>query len=163
MMSSQCSRPVKPKSGVPSGMSPPGHMKKKNGMTINGSLKSMKRLRARRAKGKDLSQKESQRVRVPQEMIAPRPTQSSPTRGERSQPKAKPEARSCMTNDFLFAMMTTKSKPTWRHSTWKGIDYMICTVAEPQKKHGSERCGFQYNVTPITSRYQSGMTPYQTS
>ena len=37
-------------------------------------------------------------------------------------------------NDFLFAMMTTKSKPTWRHSTWNGIDYMICTVAEPQKK-----------------------------
>ena len=39
-----------------------------------------------------------------------------------------------MTNDFLFAMMSTKSKPTWRHSTWNGIDYMICTVADPQKK-----------------------------
>ena len=39
-----------------------------------------------------------------------------------------------MTNDFLFAMLTTKSKPTWRHSTWNGIDDMICTVAEPQKK-----------------------------
>ena len=55
-------------------------------------------------------------------------------KGERSQPKAKPEARSCMTNDIVFAMMTTKPKPTWRHSTWNGIDYMICTVAEPQKK-----------------------------
>ena len=53
-------------------MSPPGHVKKKkkkNGMTINGSLKSMKRLRARRAKGKDLSQKESPRVRVPQDRL----------------------------------------------------------------------------------------------
>ena len=30
--------------------------------------------------------------------------------------------------------MSTKSKPTWRHSTWNGIDYMICTVADPQKK-----------------------------
>ena len=39
-----------------------------------------------------------------------------------------------MTNDFLFAMMSTKSKPTWRHSNWNGTDYMICTVAEPQKK-----------------------------
>ena len=39
-----------------------------------------------------------------------------------------------MTNDFFFAMMSTKSKPTWKHSHWKGTDYMICTVAEPQKK-----------------------------
>ena len=39
-----------------------------------------------------------------------------------------------MTNDFLFAMMNTKSKPTWRHSTWDEVDYMICTVAEPQRK-----------------------------
>ena len=38
-----------------------------------------------------------------------------------------------MTNDFLFAMMSTKSKPTWRHSTWSGTDYMRCTVAEPHK------------------------------
>ena len=27
-------------------------------------------------------------------------------------------------------MMSTKSKPTWRHATWNGIDYTICTVAE---------------------------------
>ena len=33
-----------------------------------------------------------------------------------------------MTNDFLFAMMSTKSKPAWRHSTWNG------NVIEPQKK-----------------------------
>ena len=39
-----------------------------------------------------------------------------------------------MTSDFLFAMMNTKSKPTWRHSNWKGTDYMVCTVADPQKK-----------------------------
>ena len=39
-----------------------------------------------------------------------------------------------MTNDFLFAMMNAKSKPTWRHSNWNGTDYMICTVAEHQKK-----------------------------
>ena len=39
-----------------------------------------------------------------------------------------------MTNDFLFTMMSSKSNPTWRHSIWNGTDYMICTVAEPQKK-----------------------------
>ena len=50
------------------------------------------------------------------------------------QPKVKPEARSCMTSDFLFAMMSMKSKLTWRHSNRNGTDYMICTVAEPQKK-----------------------------
>ena len=31
-------------------------------------------------------------------------------------------------------MMSTKPKPTWRHSNWNGTDYMICTVAERQKK-----------------------------
>ena len=38
-----------------------------------------------------------------------------------------------MADDFLLAMITTKSKPTWRYSTWNGEDYMICTVVEPQK------------------------------
>ena len=40
-----------------------------------------------------------------------------------------------MTNDFLFAMIS------WQHSTWDGIDYMICTVAEPQKKLPVFRAG----------------------
>ena len=35
---------------------------------------------------------------------------------------------------FLFAMMSTKLKPTWRHTTWSSTDYMVRTVAEPQKK-----------------------------
>ena len=30
--------------------------------------------------------------------------------------------------------MSTKSKPTWRYSAWNGVDCMICTVIEPQKK-----------------------------
>ena len=53
------------KSRMPSGRIPLGRMKKKNGMTVNGSLKSMKRPRVRKAKGKVLSQKASQRVRKP--------------------------------------------------------------------------------------------------
>ena len=73
--------------------------------------------------------------------ITPRPSQSSPSKGDRSQPKAKPGARSCVTNDFLFAVVSTKSRPTWRHSTWNGVDYMISTLAEPQKKLPMFRIG----------------------
>ena len=59
-----------------------------------------------------------------------------------------------MTNDFPFAMMSTKSKPTWRHSTWNGTDYMICTVAEPQKKLPVFRAGKWSLVTDSrVSRY----------
>ena len=35
--------------------------------------------------------------------ITPRPSQSQPSRTDGAQPKAKPEARSCATNDFRFA------------------------------------------------------------
>ena len=31
-------------------------------------------------------------------------------------------------------MMSTKSKPSWRRFNWNGTDYMICTIAEPEKK-----------------------------
>ena len=117
-----------------SGRNPFGPVKKTNGMIISGSLKSMKRPKARKEKGKDLSPKRGPRARILhgrllQDLRSPhRRRETDPI------PKPKPEARSCMTNDILFAMMTTKAKPTWRHSTWNGIDYMICTVAEPQKK-----------------------------
>ena len=94
-------------------------------------LHDYRRPRGRKEKGKDPSLKASKNV---PRSITPRPSQSSSSKGDQSQPKAKPEARSCMTSDFLFAMMSTKYKPTWRHSTWNGSDYMICTVAEPQKK-----------------------------
>ena len=86
-------------------------------------------------KGKEKGSKpkgKSKGKTAPRSLITPRPSQSSPSKGDRSQPK--PEARSCMTSDFLFAMMSTKSKPAWRHSTWNGTDYVICTVVEPQKK-----------------------------
>ena len=67
--------------------------------------------------------------------ITPRRSQpQTPQKTDRPQPKPKPEAHSCMTSDFLFAMMSTKSKPTWKHSNWNGTEYMICIVAEPQKK-----------------------------
>ena len=90
--------------------------------------------KGKKGKGQGSKSKGKSKGKNAPRSIAPRPSQSSPSKGDRSHPKAKPEARSCMTNDFLFAMMTTKAKPTWRHCTWNGIDYMICTVAEPQKK-----------------------------
>ena len=90
--------------------------------------------KGKKGKGKGSKPKGKSKGKSAPRSIAPRPTQSSSTKNERSQPKSRPEARSCMTNDFLFAMITTKSKPTWRHSTWDGVDYVICTVIDPQKK-----------------------------
>ena len=90
--------------------------------------------KGKKGKGKGSKPKEKSKGKSAPRSITPRPSQSSSSKGDRSQPKAKPEARASMTNDFLFAMMTTKSEPTWRHSTWKGLAYVICTVVEPQKR-----------------------------
>ena len=119
---------------MPSGMTPHGSRKKSNGRSLHGRL-SMKLPRARKEKARGLSPRASLKERkgTPRS-ITPRPSQSQPSRSDRPQPKAKPEARSCMTSDFFFAMMSTKSKPTRRHSNWNGTDYVICTVAEPQRK-----------------------------
>ena len=118
---------------MPSGLRLHGSKMRSSGKTLSGRLRSMKRPRARKIKWRDLSQKGSLKARRRRDLLLPGHRRLH-LRGDRSQPKAKPEARSCMTNDFLFAMMSTKSKPTWRHSTWNGIDYIICTVADSQKK-----------------------------
>ena len=136
---SQCNRPVKPKAKnvewEESTSGPPGPMRMRSAMNnSNGSRRSMRHLRERKGKGKGSRPKGKSKGKNPPRSITPRPSQSSLSKGDRSQPKPKHEARSCMTKDFLFAMMSTKPKPTWRHSTWSGTDYMICTVAEPQKK-----------------------------
>ena len=83
---------------------------------------------ARSLEGKRSKSKGKSKRKGPPRLITPRPSQAQSSRSDRPQPKAKPEAHSCATNDFLFAMMSTKSKPTWRHSNWNGTDYMICTV-----------------------------------
>ena len=90
--------------------------------------------KGKKGKGKGSKTKGRSKGKNTLRSITPRPSQSSPSKGDRSQPKPKPEGTLRMTNEFLFAMISTKSKPTWRHSTWNGADYMICTVAEPQKK-----------------------------
>ena len=113
-------------------MNPTGMVKMTSGMTMGSEeYEASKR---KKGKGKGSKRKGKSKGKNVPRSITPRPSQSSSSKGDRSQPKAKPEARSCMTNDFLFAMMSTTCKPTWRHSTWNGIDYMICTVAEPQRK-----------------------------
>ena len=57
------------KQRMPSWMSLLGTMKAMNGMTSNGSRKSMKRPRGRKEKGKALSRKESLRVRMPRDQL----------------------------------------------------------------------------------------------
>ena len=113
-----------------SGMNPPGSMERMSGMKLTGSLKSMKRPTERKEKGKDPNLKESPKARMCRDLLL----QGSLHPQKVTDPNPKPEARSCMTNDFLFAMISNKSQPTWRHSTWNGYDYMICTVIELQKK-----------------------------
>ena len=93
-----------------SGMKPPGNRMESSGRSLLGRLKSTRRLRGRKAKGK-------------------RSKSKGKSKGKGA-PRSITSTRSCMTNDFLFAMMSTKSKPTWRDSTWNGADYMICTSKE---------------------------------
>ena len=64
----------------------------------------------------------------------PRPALAQNGRQERSLPKPKPEARSRTSDGYLFAMMSSKSKPTWRRTSWDSTDYMVCTIAEPPKQ-----------------------------
>ena len=90
--------------------------------------------KGKKGKGKKLKSKGRPKGKSTPRSITPRPSQTQTPRNDRPHPKAEPEARSCVADDFLFAMMSTKSKPTWRHSTCNGADYMICTVVEPQKK-----------------------------
>ena len=66
--------------------------------------------------------------------ITPRPAQNQNARPDRPQPKPKPEARSHVPDGYLFAMMTTQIKPTWRHTTWDSRRYMVCALDEPQRK-----------------------------
>ena len=131
---SQCTRPVKPKAKQAEWDESVGDWGEIEWQDDPGENEEYEAQKGKKGKGKGSKSKGRSKGKTTPKSIAPRPTQSSPTKNDRSQPKTKPEARSCMTNDFLFAMMNTKPKPTWRHSTWNDADYMICTVAEPQKK-----------------------------
>ena len=86
------------------------------------------------SKGKQGKGKKSKSKGKSKGKSTPRPTQSQTPRTDRPQPRSKAEARSRVADGFLLAMMTTKSKPTWRHATWNSADYTVCTAVKPQKK-----------------------------
>ena len=131
---SQCTRPVKPKAKNAEWDNPTWSYEDDEWHDHQWESEEYEASKGKKGKGKGSKPKGKFKGKIAPRSITPRPSRSSVSKGDRSQNKTKTEARSCMTNDFLFAMMSTKSKPTWRHSTWNGIDYVICTVAEPQKK-----------------------------
>ena len=138
---SQRTRPVKPKAKNAEWDESNWHGEDDEWHDHQWELEEYEASKGKKSKGKGSKPKGKSKGKDVPRSITPRPSQSSSSKGDRSQPKAKPEARSCMTNDFLFALMSTKCKPTWRHSIWNRIDYVICTVAEPQKKLPVFRAG----------------------
>ena len=138
---SQCTRPVKPKAKNAEWDESIGAWEESEWQDDQYETEECEASKGKKGKGKGSKPKGKSKGKTAPKSIAPRPSQSSPTKNERPHAKPKPDARSCMTNDFLFAMMNTKSKPTWRHSTWDEVDYMICTVAEPQRKLPVFRAG----------------------
>ena len=128
---SQCTRPAKPK--------PTWHCDDVEWQETQWETEELEASKRKKGKGKGSKPKGKSKGKNAPRSITPQPSQTS-SKGERSQPKAKPEARTCMTNDFLFALMSTKSKLTWRHSTWNGMDYMICTRSRQCSKLVNGRC-----------------------
>ena len=124
---SQCTGPVKPKEDSNWQAEAEWHESTRENEEYEAS-------KGKKGKGKRSKSKEKSKGKSTPRSITPRPTQSQTPRTDRPHHKSKPEARSCVADDFLFAMMSTKSKPTWRHATWNSADYMVCTVVEPQKK-----------------------------
>ena len=53
--------------------------------------------------------------------------------------------RACAPDGYLFAMASSKSKPTRRNASWDSNDYMVCAMAEPQKKLPALKTG-KWNV-----------------
>ena len=131
---SQCTRPVKPRPRILEWEEFTWSYDEEDWHDYQWESEEYEASKGKKGKGKGSKPKGKSKGKNAPRSITSRPSQSSPSKGDRSQPKSKAEARSCMTNDFLFAMLSTKSKPTWRQSTWNGIGYMICTVVEPQKK-----------------------------
>ena len=84
-----------------------------NGKSSRGRPKSMKLPRARKEKVRGRSRKASPRERAHRDRsCTPRPSQIQPSRSDRPQPKAKPEAplvRPMTSSSYV----STKSKPTW--------------------------------------------------
>ena len=131
---SQCTRPVKPNAKNAEWDDTAWQQEEVEWQESSWETEEYEASKGKKGKGKRSKSKAKSKGKGTPRSITQGPPQSQPSRKDRAQPKAKPEALPSRTRDFLFAMMRTKSKPTWRHSNWNGTDYMICTVAEPQKK-----------------------------
>ena len=129
-VTSQCPRPVKPKAKNAEWDESTWYCEEEECHDAQWESEEYEASKGKKGKGKGSKPKGKSKGKSTPKSIAPRPTQSSSTKSDRSQPKSKPEARSCMTNDFLFAMISTKSKPTWRHSTHSTWSEMY------QRQHG---------------------------
>ena len=75
--------------------------------------------KGKKGKGKRSKSKGKSKGKSTPRSITPRPSQTPRT--EKPQPKYKPEARSRMADGFLFAMMSTKSKPSMHGDMRHGI------------------------------------------
>ena len=112
--------------------------KTSNGKNLHGRLKSVKPSKcARKERERSRSQKGSRKARVLREPSLPDRLKPRLLEVIDLIPKPDQKLDHAVADNFLFAMMSTKSKPTWmswKHSTCNGADYMISTVVEPQKK-----------------------------
>ena len=107
---SQCNRPVKPKAKNVEWEESTWSYEDEECYDQQWESEEYEASKGKKGKGKGSKPKGKSKGKNAPRSITPRPSQSSQSKGDRSQPKPKPEARSCMTNDFLFAMMSTKSK-----------------------------------------------------
>ena len=104
-VTSQCSRPVKPKAKNAEWDDSTWSYEEDEGHDNQWESEEYEASKGKKGKGKGSKPKGKSKGKNAPRSIAPRPTQSSPAKNERSQPKSKSEARSCMTNDFLFASL----------------------------------------------------------
>ena len=119
---SQCTRPVKPKAKNAKWDDAAWQQEEVEWQEHSWETEEYEASKSKKGKGKRSKSNGKSKGRGTPRSTTPRPSQSQPSRNDRAQPKAKPEARSCATNDFLFAMMSTKSTP--------------------KTDHGLEKCGF---------------------
>ena len=119
-ITSQCTRPVKPKAKNAEHDEDSNWQAEAEWQESTWENEACEASKGKKGKGKRSKSKEKSNGNSISRPITPRPTQSQTPRTDRA--------------GFLFAMMSTKSKPTWRHATWNYSDYMVCTVIEPQNR-----------------------------
>ena len=106
-ITSQCTCPVKPKAKNAEWDDSTGHYENDEWYDAQWQSEEYEASKGKKGKGKGSKPKGKSKGKNAPRSITPRSSQSSTSKGDRSHPKAKPEARSCMTSDFLFALMST--------------------------------------------------------